>query len=115
MFSGCTSLTKAPKLPAITLTPFCYISMFSGCTNLTKAPELPATSLAYGCYQGMFSSCTNLSEINVSFDKWIDESSETSEWVVNVGPTGTFICPKALSLEYGENRIPKGWKVKYID
>lgn len=28
----------------------CYISMFSGCTSLTSAPELPATSLASSCY-----------------------------------------------------------------
>ena len=115
MFQGCTSLTQAPELPATTLARGCYVGMFQGCTSLTQAPELPATTLAEGCYYKMFSDCTNLSEINVSFDKWIDESSETSEWVVNVGPTGTFICPKALSLEYGENRIPKGWKVKYID
>lgn len=25
-----------------------------GCTSLTKAPELPATTLANSCYYGMF-------------------------------------------------------------
>ena len=60
MFSDCTSLTRAPELPATTLANSCYNFMFSGCTNLIQAPELPATTLASGCYQGMFSDCTSL-------------------------------------------------------
>ena len=62
LFSGCTSLTKAPVLPATTLSRGCYSSMFSGCTSLTKAPELPATTLDNICYQYMFKGCTSLSE-----------------------------------------------------
>lgn len=38
MFSGCTSLTTAPELPATTLADFCYYNMFYGCTNLQTAP-----------------------------------------------------------------------------
>ena len=60
----------------------------------------------------MFSGCTNLSEISVAFDEWNDN---TKNWVENVSPTGTFYCPKALPLEYGLDRIPEGWTVKYID
>ena len=60
MFSGCTSLTTAPELPATTLAGYCYQSMFSGCTSLTTAPELPATTLTIQCYQSMFSGCTSL-------------------------------------------------------
>ncbi len=118
MFSGCTSLTQAPELPATTLAIFCYEYMFSGCTSLTKAPELPATELPDslfmrgGCCESMFSGCTNLSEISIAFDKWNDN---TFEWVKDVAPTGTFICPKALPLEYGVSRIPEGWTVKYVE
>ena len=114
MFSGCTSLTQAPELPATTLDYVCYANMFEGCTSLTQAPKLPATTLLEGCYANMFSGCTSLSEINVSFEDW-DYGMGTGRWVTNVAPTGTFICPKALALEYGENRIPEGWTVKYID
>ncbi len=114
MFSGCTSLTEAPELPATTLAEGCYRSMFSGCTSLTQAPELPATKLDAGCYRNMFSGCASLSEIHVSFDDW-DYGMGTGLWVTNVAPTGTFICPKALALEYGEDRIPEGWTVKYVD
>ena len=111
MFNGCTSLTQAPELPATTLANSCYSSMFYDCSNLTQAPELPATTLANSCYSRMFFG-TNLSEIHVSFDDW---GESTHDWVANVAPTGTFYCPKALSLEFGRNRIPEDWKVKYID
>ena len=112
MFKGCTILTQAPELPATTLADFCYYEMFKGCTRLTQAPELPATTLANCCYNFMFSGCTNLSEIRVAFDEWNDN---TKNWVENVSPTGTFYCPKALPLEYGLDRIPEGWTVKYIE
>ena len=62
MFQGCTSLTRAPELPATTLAKSCYDFMFQGCTNLIQAPELPATTLASYCYQGMFSDCTSLTQ-----------------------------------------------------
>ena len=115
MFNGCTNLTQAPKLPAITLNYMCYYEMFSGCTNLTQAPELPATTLAEQCYSLMFYGCTSLSQIHVSFDNWSDANYPTSNWVEDVAPTGTFICPKGLPLEYGVSRIPEGWTVKYIE
>ena len=65
MFYGCQSLTKAPELPATTLTDYCYGFMFPGCTSLTEAPELPATTLANYCYQYMFSGCTSLTKAPV--------------------------------------------------
>ena len=65
LFSGCTSLTKAPELPATTLADLCYEYMFRNCTSLTKAPELPVTSLAQYCYKGMFSGCKSLTEAPV--------------------------------------------------
>ena len=49
MFRDCTSLTKAPVLPATTLGDSCYYHMFNGCTSLTKAPVLPETTLTQSC------------------------------------------------------------------
>jgi hypothetical protein len=60
MFADCTSLTTAPELPATTLADYCYGDMFKGCTSLTQAPELPATELASSCYRIMFNNCTSL-------------------------------------------------------
>ncbi|MBO4529928.1 MAG: T9SS type A sorting domain-containing protein [Paludibacteraceae bacterium] len=113
MFLGCTSLTQVPALPATTLANGCYDGMFARCTSLTQAPALPATTLADSCYMYMFSGCTNLSEISVDFTKW--GSLHTDSWVENVAPTGTFYCPKELPLEYGVDRIPEGWTVKHIE
>ena len=62
MFRDCTSLTKAPELPATTLAVSCYDSMFTRCASLTKAPELPATTLADRCYSYMFSECASLTK-----------------------------------------------------
>ena len=62
MFGNCQSLTKAPELPATSLNSHCYDRMFSGCQSLTKAPELPATTLVLGCYNGMFSRCQSLTK-----------------------------------------------------
>ncbi len=61
MFSGCTSLTEAPlSLPAESLSSYCYYYMFYGCTSLETPPELPATSLSNSCYNSMFYGCTSL-------------------------------------------------------
>ena len=60
LFSGCTSLTTAPSLPATTLTNYCYFYMFSDCTSLTTAPSLPATMLAINCYFAMFYDCKKI-------------------------------------------------------
>ena len=60
MFQGCTSLTQAPSLPATTLTEYCYNQMFYDCTSLTRAPALPATTVADYCYTSMFYRCTSL-------------------------------------------------------
>ena len=60
LFMDCTSLTRAPELPATGLTEYCYLAMFQGCTNLVLPPVLPATHLEGMCYQKMFSGCTSL-------------------------------------------------------
>ena len=60
LFSGCTSLTTAPTLPATTLKDYCYNFMFSGCTSLTTAPTLPASTIVPGCYKDMFNGCASL-------------------------------------------------------
>ena len=53
MFSGCTSLTAAPALPATTLANACYAAMFSFCSNLTAAPEIKTYTPNLYAYEGM--------------------------------------------------------------
>lgn len=60
MFVGCSSLTGIPALAEATLTPGCYYGLFKNCTSLTTTPNLPATTLADGCYMQMFQGCSSL-------------------------------------------------------
>ena len=94
------------------------MEMFNGCTSLTKTPELPATQLAVGSYLEMFKGCTRLSEIKVRFSNWGELNQNnggtywnTDHWLDDVAPSGTFICPEELPEEFGESRIPEGWKI----
>jgi hypothetical protein len=64
LFYGCTSLTKAPELTALSLGARSYTNMFKGCSGLIEAPELPAKTIGLRCYESMFHSCTNLENAN---------------------------------------------------
>lgn len=59
MFGGCRNLLTVPSLPATNLANSCYAYMFSH-TAIREAPELPATTLVSACYSNMFEGCTNL-------------------------------------------------------
>ena len=109
MFSGCQSLTKAPELPATTLANVCYSRMFEGCQSLTKAPELPATTLTEYCYQYMFSGCQSLKEVRVSATKTAENA--LLNWLKGVSATGDFYCdPNAKFLQTTSIAgIPSGW------
>ena len=65
MFAGCTGLTAAPSMPAMSLENYCYGHMFEGCTSLATVPRLPATATCSHCYDSMFKGCTSLREIQI--------------------------------------------------
>lgn len=111
LFETCISLTQAPELPVTDLANLCYSGMFMGCTSLTQAPELPATTLASMCYTSMFLSCTNLNNINVNFSAW-NPTNATTDWVLGVKSTGTFICPYELQEVRGTSYIPSRWTIQ---
>ena len=66
-FKGSTGLKDASGLDLgdIAFASSCYNSMFSGCTSLTQAPALPATTLAYYCYYYMFDGCSKFSDCHM--------------------------------------------------
>ena len=113
MFQGCQSLTKAPALPATTLANSCYSYMFSGCQSLVKAPELPATTLADYCYSGMFSGCQSLKKVRVSATT--TATNALKEWLKGVSATGDFYCnPNATIFPPGTSGIPANWTRRNI-
>ena len=112
LFKDCTSLTKAPVLPATTLADSCYYHMFDGCASLTKAPILPATTLATYCYFSMFGGCSNLNEVHCKIPSSYSSSqisSYANSWLSNVSPTGTFYTNADANWSTGASGIPEGW------
>ena len=136
LFSGCTTLTKAPELPATTLAAGCYWYMFDKCA-ITEAPELPATTLAEGCYGymflqcpitkapvleaatlvkecyvHMFEGCGLLNRITCLATSGFGASSCLTDWVKNVAGDGAFAkAAGATSWTIGASGIPAGWIV----
>ena len=114
MFDGCTSLIKAPALPATTLDAACYSHMFEGCTSLTEAPALPATTLADYCYYSMFNGCSSLNEVRCqmpsSYSSDAISSNYASNWLSNVSSTGTFYTNEDANWPSDSpSGIPTGW------
>ena len=108
LFRDCTSLTKAPVLPATTLSRGCYQSMFSGCQSLAEAPELPATQLDFYCYSYMFSGCQSLKEVRISATA--AKPFALQLWIEGVSATGDFYCdPNATIFPTGTSGIPENW------
>ena len=113
MFVGCTSLAKAPVLPATTLADSCYWYMFNKCTSLTKAPVLLATTLDKSCYGGMFHTCSSLNEVRCeipsSYSASDISSNYTSSWLTGVSSTGTFYTNADAKWTSGASGIPQNW------
>jgi hypothetical protein len=114
MFQGCTSLLSAPsKLPATTLKTYCYQDMFNGCTVLERAPELPARYLSSYCYKSMFYNCTNLHYVKSDADSV--NSNNTYNWLYGVANIGKFESPHPTRwLRPSPSGIPSGWESELV-
>jgi hypothetical protein len=62
MFASSKYLETAPKLPATTLSSYCYSDMFSHCINLKKV-SVYGTGSEEAVFIRMFRNCSNLSYI----------------------------------------------------
>ena len=113
MFQGCTSLVEAPYLPATALTETCYKSMFLGCTSLTEVPVLQATRLGTRCYWQMFNGCSSLNEVHCHIPSSYSTeyvSAHADSWLSGVAPTGTFYTNADANWPSGSiSGIPEGW------
>ena len=108
MFGRC-SLTKAPALPATKLAQSCYSAMFDYCKSLTQAPALPAKFLPFSCYYTMFSGCQSLKEVRIA--AIANDRYALDSWLYGVSATGDFYCdPNATIFPSGTSGIPKNWR-----
>lgn len=138
LFRDCTSLTKAPILPATTLSASCYESTFRGCEYLTESPVLPAAYLqkyweskpTY-CYRSLFDGCLRLKKITCLATDYIFSIkngtstgaiiyANTDSWVHNVPSGGTFYYPVFKTVfgydqyQYGDlHPSDSDWQIPY--
>lgn len=115
MFSGCTSLTAPPALPAKALAPNCYEGMFQGCSALPKAPRLPADSLVENCYENMFYGCSSLAYVDCPATTNLG-AGFTTNWLYGVADQGSFV--KSAAADWGApgpDGIPVNWNVVFWD
>lgn len=114
MFKNCKALTEI-NLPSKQTAVRCYFQMFYGCTALTKA-VLAAYTMTAGCMESMFMNCSSINNVEVSFTKWLYDSTyrvyATSAWLTSAPSSGTFKKPSALQdIKNMEYAIPRGWTV----
>lgn len=109
MFQNCTSLVKAPALPATELAYLCYAFMFQNCTSLETAPVLPAETMPDGCYDNMFDGCSNLNSITCLATTIIEEPVE---WVKDVAGSGTFYRSPNVDDNFWTGIKPSGWTIQ---
>ena len=120
LFAGCTVLTSAPDLPAMTLSPYCYAWMFSECTALENAPDLPANELAEYCYYHMFEACSNLSTVTMlaTSNAITKHNSCLGEWLTYAGTKASsrtlLLNNKAAYDALNTNfDLPVNWQIGY--
>lgn len=99
MFEGCTSLTRAPDLPASIVAEGAYQNMFKGCTGLTAAPELPASSVGPSGYREMFMDCTSLTSAPTSLS---GTSNNYCCWSMFQGCTSLSFAPRLDATSIGD-------------
>ena len=113
MFSWCTYLEEAPKLPATTLSKGVYWYMFEQCA-ITTAPDLLAETLVAECYGNMFINCSSLNFIKCMANAGFSTSNCKQTWVKGVASSGTFVKDSGVSVSTwstGTNGIPTNWLV----
>ena len=104
LFKNC-DITTPPRLPATTLSRWCYEGMFIWCQNLAHAPELPATELTTLCYSGMFQS-SSVAELPAIYATSFDYDSCQSmfAWCSNIKlsetQTGEYQTPYRLPMSW---------------
>lgn len=89
---------------------YCYQGLFSGCTNLQHAPKLPAETLKQYCYTSMFNGCTSLNYVEC-YATDITANHCLSNWMNNVPASGTFVKKASATFPEGSSGIPSGWTI----
>ena len=85
--------------------------MFSGCTSLTSAPALPATGLPIYCYYEMFKDCSSLNSVTCLATD-ISATGCTTDWLDGVASSGTLYKASGMADWSVGTNVPSGWTVQ---
>lgn len=112
MFSGCSSLSNVNQLDLSKISSYyiesCY-RMFSECSSLVTAPKLPSCNISSDrAVVGMFSDCSSLTYVKILAKK-ITATSCISGMLSGVSETGTFVHYPGVNWS---SVIPSGWTVQ---
>ena len=100
-FENITSLSKYQ---------YAFIALFKECKSLTKAPLLPAKTLSDYCCYYMFEGCSSLKEVRIAATK-TSSVTALSNWLNGASATGDFYCdPTSKIFSSGISGIPGGWR-----
>ena len=98
-------------MSATTLAISCCYSMFSGCTSLEKAPDLLASTLVENCYYDIFATCSSLNYVKCLATD-VSATYCLEGWLFNTPATGTLVVASGTTWAVpGTNGIPSGWTV----
>jgi hypothetical protein len=114
MFNSCKKITKGTELPSLVLTEGCYNSMFYNCSGLTETPVLSAETLVKYCYNAMFMHCSALNKVTCLATN-ISAEYSTALWLDYTASSGTFYkAPLMTNWTVGSGGIPSGWTVRDV-
>lgn len=114
MFNACKKITKGTELPSLVLTEGCYNSMFYNCSGLTETPVLSAETLVKYCYNAMFMHCSALNKVTCLATN-ISAEYSTALWLDYTASSGTFYkAPLMTNWTVGSGGIPSGWTVRDV-
>ena len=136
LFKNCTSLKKAPLLPATTLSKGCYQSlfegagvvhppelpstvtgidqsfqsMFSSCAELTRTPVMPEGTYLKASCAYMFRSCSSLTKVFIPASGDFSTNEAFFAWLYNASASGDFYANPNAKFPHGSAGIPKDWE-----
>lgn len=109
-----SNITRAPLLPATTLTSSCYRGMFES-SDLKKAPVLPASYTQATCYTRMFYG-TKVNEVYMYAKSQQGNSGyglTCSCFLTNAASSGVIHTPSNAATLPRPNSCPEGWTQLY--
>lgn len=109
---NCNSMLSSDfeNLTSISEYDHAFVSLFKGCKSLTKAPLLPAKTLSKYCCYFMFQGCESLKEVRIAATK--TATGALSNWLSGVSAPGDFYCdPNATIFPTDSGSgIPANWR-----